>query len=64
MTKLIDMVSFLIPQYIKEGKRNLVISVGCTGGRHRSVAVGERLSAALNEQGHSTAIYHRDSMRK
>ena len=64
MEKLIDMVSFLIPQYIKEGKRSLVISIGCTGGRHRSVAVGERLCKALNEQGHSAAIFHRDSMRK
>lgn len=64
MDKLIDMMSFLIPQYKKEGKRNLVISIGCTGGRHRSVAVGERLVAALNAQGHSTAIYHRDCTRK
>ena len=64
MEKLIDMVDFLIPQYIAEGKRNLVISIGCTGGRHRSVAVGERLCRVLNERGHSAAIFHRDSMRK
>jgi len=43
MTKLKDLVDFLIPNYIKEGKSQLVIGVGCTGGRHRSVAISEAL---------------------
>lgn len=61
--RLADMLSFLIPQYIKEGKTSLVVSVGCTGGRHRSVAVAERLHADLKELGHQVAIKHRDVAR-
>jgi len=47
MTKLKDLVDFLIPNYIKEGKSQLVIGVGCTGGRHRSVAISEALFSYL-----------------
>ena len=43
LNKLVDMVEFLIPLYIKEGKNNLVISIGCTGGKHRSVTFAETL---------------------
>ena len=45
MTKLADMLDFLIPLYVEEGKTSLIIAIGCTGGRHRSVA----LAAALND---------------
>lgn len=38
LKKLVDMLEFLIPHYIKEGKNSLVISIGCTGGKHRSVS--------------------------
>ena len=52
--KLDDMFTFLIPNYIKEGKRQLIISIGCTGGRHRSVAISnavyERLKALIDEE--------------
>lgn len=58
--KLIDMIQFLIPQYAEEGKSNLVISVGCTGGKHRSVAVAEALYAALAQSGKTCRIVHRD----
>ena len=58
--KLLDMLSFLIPRYIHEGKTSLVISIGCTGGRHRSVALGERLLADLQQAGHNVVIRHRD----
>ena len=61
--RLADMLSFLIPQYIKEGKTSLVVSVGCTGGRHRSVAVAERLHADLKALGHQVAVKHRDVTR-
>lgn len=62
--KLIDMVSFLIPQYIEEGKGNLVISVGCTGGKHRSVTMATFLANALEENGVSVNIHHRDILKK
>ena len=47
LNKLVDMVEFLIPLYIKEGKNNLVISIGCTGGKHRSVTLANALYQAL-----------------
>jgi UPF0042 nucleotide-binding protein len=60
LPKLFDMMKFLIPNYINEGKNQLVISVGCTGGRHRSVAVAAELFKTLQEIGHSVIIHHRD----
>lgn len=60
MRKLIDMLEFLIPNYIKEGKSQLVIGIGCTGGRHRSVAIGDELSRRLEENGHRVVVEHRD----
>ncbi len=60
LTKLEDMVVFLIPNYIKEGKTQLVISIGCTGGKHRSVAIAEALKETLQKQNHSVIIEHRD----
>ena len=60
LPKLFDMIKFLIPNYINEGKNQLVISVGCTGGRHRSVAVAAELFKTLQEIGHSVIIHHRD----
>lgn len=55
-----ELLTFLIPRYIKEGKTSLVVSVGCTGGRHRSVALAERIRADLAAQGHNVVIRHRD----
>jgi len=60
MDKLIDMVEFLLPMYIEEGKRSLVIAVGCTGGHHRSVAVARRLSEQLRGSGYNSVDSHRD----
>ena len=54
------MMDFLIPRYQKEGKYQLVISIGCTGGKHRSVAMANGLYQALKEQGYSVKIEHRD----
>ncbi|MBE7025520.1 MAG: RNase adapter RapZ [Ruminococcaceae bacterium] len=58
--KLSDMVRFLIPQYAEEGKSNLVISVGCTGGKHRSVAIAAFLAEALTSTGTVCRLLHRD----
>lgn len=58
--KLTDMIEFLIPHYIKEGKTQLVIAVGCTGGRHRSVTLANELHNHLKKVGYSVVIAHRD----
>jgi len=58
--KLHDMIEFLIPHYIEEGKSQLVISIGCTGGKHRSVTVAETLYNLLSETNHRVLIDHRD----
>ena len=59
--KLTDMIRFLIPNYIEEGKNQLVIAIGCTGGRHRSVALAEELYRRLkNSDEYGIRIEHRD----
>ena len=60
MNKLLDMVEFLIPHFIKEGKSQLVIAIGCTGGRHRSVTMVNMLSQRLKENQHRVITAHRD----
>ena len=59
------MIEFLIPNYIKEGKNQLVIGIGCTGGHHRSVTVAGRLFQKLNESdaNYGIRITHRDITR-
>ncbi|MFZ5966425.1 MAG: RNase adapter RapZ [Bacillota bacterium] len=61
--KLEDMIDFLIPFYIKEGKSQLVIAVGCTGGRHRSVTIANKLYEKLKEDGHRVIVNHRDASK-
>ena len=60
LEKLLDMINFLIPNYIKEGKNQLVIAIGCTGGKHRSVTLANELYNELNKLEYSTIITHRD----
>jgi UPF0042 nucleotide-binding protein len=60
MNMLTDMVEFLIPHFIKEGKSQLVIAIGCTGGRHRSVTMANMLSQKLKEGNHRVIVEHRD----
>ena len=59
--KLTDMIRFLIPNYVKEGKYQLVIAVGCTGGKHRSVTLANELYSRLKDHGeYGLTIAHRD----
>ena len=59
--KMEDLFRYLIPQYIKEGKTSLVVGIGCTGGRHRSVTLAKELYRRLKgEQGYGLRIEHRD----
>ena len=60
LEKLDDMCNFLIPNYVKEGKNQLVIGIGCTGGKHRSVTLANELYTKLRKVGHSVSIIHRD----
>lgn len=60
MNKLTDMMEFLIPHFIKEGKSQLVIAIGCTGGRHRSVTIANMLSNKLKAADHRVIVEHRD----
>lgn len=60
--KLLDMIHFLVPQYIEEGKQHLVIGVGCTGGRHRSVTITNLIAEDLSNKGYRVVKKHRDSM--
>ena len=65
LNKLIDMIRFLIPNYIYEGKNQLVIGIGCTGGHHRSVTVANELYRKLNisDANYGIRIAHRDILR-
>ncbi len=60
MNKLTDMIEFLLPYYKREGKNQLVISVGCTGGKHRSVTVANELFEKVSQMPYTTRLYHRD----
>lgn len=61
MDKLYDMIQFLIPNYIKEGKYQLIIGIGCTGGQHRSVTLANELYTRLLDHGnYGLKLTHRD----
>ncbi len=61
LVKLEDMIRFLIPNYVKEGKYQLVIGIGCTGGKHRSVTLANELYKRMKDQGnYGLKIFHRD----
>lgn len=65
LDKLIDLIKFLIPNYINEGKNQLVIGIGCTGGHHRSVTVAKKLYSKLDSEdaNYGLRISHRDITR-
>ncbi len=58
--KLYDMIDYLLPLYSKEGKTQLIVAIGCTGGKHRSVALAEALAAHIKDSGYNTVTIHRD----
>lgn len=60
LEKANDMFEFLIPNYQKEGKRQLIISIGCTGGRHRSVSIANSIYETLHSNNHDVYVEHRD----
>ena len=64
LAKLLDLLQFLIPHFIKEGKSQVVIGIGCTGGKHRSVAISEYLGKMLGTgEDEVVRVYHRDAER-
>lgn len=62
--KLTGLIGFLMPQYIAEGKSQLTIAIGCTGGQHRSVCMAIKLADWLRERGYSVSVEHRDAPRE
>ena len=63
LDKLIDMLDFLNPLYIKEGKSQIVFAIGCTGGNHRSVAIAEALGEHFRKRWENVSVNHRDINR-
>jgi RNase adapter protein RapZ len=64
LARIVDLVAFLIPRYIHEGKSYLTVAIGCTGGRHRSVAMAEAVSQSLRDRGYEVKASHRDLERE
>ena len=60
LKRIEGLLTYLIPHYIQEGKSYLTIAIGCTGGKHRSVMLGEELKKALAQRGYSSKVIHRD----
>lgn len=63
MTYLERLIGFLLPQYVEEGKTALVIAIGCTGGKHRSVAIARALADFVRRKGYDASENHRDMTR-
>lgn len=60
LEKMKDMIDYMVPLFVEEGKSQLVIAFGCTGGRHRSVTFAEKIKDSLRDQGYKVNIKHRD----
>jgi len=60
LDKYYQLLSFLIPNYINEGKTHLAIAIGCTGGQHRSVALANKLGQLLQKDDYQVTVKHRD----
>jgi UPF0042 nucleotide-binding protein len=60
LEKFTNLVMYLVPKYIKEGKSYLTIAIGCSGGKHRSVFMAHMLAESLRQQGFKVSEFHRD----
>ena len=60
LQKLSDMLLFLLPYYVREGKSHFVVAIGCTGGKHRSVALARNIGRVLKTEGYRVSVKHRD----
>ena len=60
LTRLDSLLELLMPAYVKEGKSYLTVAVGCTGGRHRSVALAEEIAKRMRAHGFDPTVNHRD----
>ncbi|HCC02917.1 MAG TPA: RNase adaptor protein RapZ, partial [Ruminococcaceae bacterium] len=60
ITRLLNLIDYMIPLYCDEGKSQLVIAIGCTGGHHRSVTIAQLLYEHLIEKGYRASVNHRD----
>lgn len=60
MRRLTDLLDYLLPQYLDEGKSHLTLAIGCTGGKHRSVVLTDELASYLSAKGYSVSVRHRD----
>lgn len=63
ISKIDDLLTFLLPNYVKEGKNQMVIAIGCTGGKHRSVVLTEEIYQRLKMAGYSVSCQHRDIVK-
>ena len=60
LDKIYDMLAFLLPRYAEKGSSQLTVAIGCTGGKHRSVAIAEALARRLQADGRNVVTVHRD----
>ena len=60
LSRIEDMLEYLFPRYLREGKSYCTVAVGCTGGKHRSVLVAGDLAKRLEKQGYKVNLIHRD----
>ena len=60
LKKLDDFLTYVVPQYVREGKSYLTLGIGCTGGRHRSVMIANAIADRLSEKGYTVKVRHRD----
>lgn len=60
IAKILDLIEYLLPKYLNEGKEGLIIGIGCTGGKHRSVVIAEKIYHSLGDIGEEVYINHRD----
>lgn len=64
LAKYHELLNFLLPHYIKEGKTHLVIAIGCTGGQHRSVVLSDRMAEMLSGSEYKVVVRHRDMYKR